>query len=254
MSRAAGSGESWSLEADAFLTQQLGLEVLRLQGPFSCGSDVHSDPTSRRFVWTKVEADDARTVTELMSSGFRLVVTEVRLERPSSAMPSAQHPEDPVAGIKVRAAEPGDESAVRGIAATAFAEDRFHRDPAIDPRDASRIKEVWAGNFFRGLRGDRMFVAEAPEGSVAGFIQLLDTEDRVLIDLVAVAPFARGRGIGGALVRAATIDSRGSGRGVHVGTQLSNLSSLRLYARAGFVITGASYVLHLHLEPEEGRG
>lgn len=234
------------LIADRFLTQALGMSVFRLadSASFSVSDDDMSLTTA--FVWAKIASNDSKRVHELLSSGFRLICTEVQLERPLAGVSGAA-PSRLVKGrVAIRQARPEDGSTVGEIAAVAFAEDRFHCDPAIGAFAAARIKEAWAKNFFLGLRGDRMLVAEATGGVVVGFVQLLDINDSTVIDLIAVVPSEQGRGIGRALIEAVVASVPPNAKVVRVGTQLTNTPSLRLYSRAGFGIVASTHVLHRH--------
>lgn len=232
--------------ADRFLTEVLDIPVFRLDGPASRLADAGVEGLSESLVWAKVPSNDISRVNQLQHVGFRLIVTEVQFEHAFADAPPTSLAQASAVSVHIRPAEPADEVAVGAIAAEAFTEDRFHRDTAIDATAASRVKEMWARNFFKGLRGDRMFVAENMDGSVVGFAQLLDVDGATIIDLIAVATRAQGMGVG-RLLTAATIASASiASRAVRVGTQLTNTPSLRLYAREGFTIAESSYVLHRH--------
>jgi len=81
---------------------------------------------------------------------------------------------------------------------------------------------------------------------VVGFCQLLvEPHARFVIDLIAVDPDHRRRGIGRALCDAAERECDGVEEGV-VGTQVANSPSVRMYEGLGYRLAGASYVFHLH--------
>ena len=148
----------------------------------------------------------------------------------------------PAAGVRM--AMPADETAVADVALAGFGYSRFHLDPRV-PRDAAdRIKGDWVRSWFAGRRGDAMLVAEV-DGRVAGFCQLLRTDDAAVIDLIAVARLARGRGVARAMLRAVDALPWEVER-VEVGTQVANVPSVRLYESDGFRLVGAEYVLHRH--------
>lgn len=225
------------------------MTALRLSGH---GEDIDVENLpSGAFVWTKVPSEMPERIDGLLRSGFRLITTEVQLEhRIGGAVrpPSLEHSGS---RISVRSAQPADRRSVCDIAATAFTEDRFHRDPKVGADAATRIKVAWVENFFKGQRGDRMLLAEGSDGSVAGFVQLLDLPDATVIDLIAVAPSAQGNGMGRALTAAVLDDSLERSREVRVGTQLTNTRSLQLYTQFGFSIVASSHVLHLQFDPSE---
>jgi ribosomal protein S18 acetylase RimI-like enzyme len=149
---------------------------------------------------------------------------------------------------RIRFARPDDEKEVRALAGSAFQYSRFHLDPAIPAALAHRIKSEWAGNWFRGARGDGMIVAE-DAGRVAGFLQLLWRGERLVIDLVAVDPASRARGLARAMIGCAAKRGTGDARrpaAITVGTQAANIPSVRLYESLGFRLRGSQYVLHHH--------
>lgn len=216
-----------TLKRDAWLSQILGKPAWHLSG-----ADF-SAPEGHAFIDAKIAVDDVPAILALQAKGFAVMDVNVLLERPAGALARLG---------AAREAMPDDASAVTSLASEVFVYDRFHRDPAIGHATASRLKAEWAGNYFRGARGDRMIVAE-DGGHVCGFLQLLTAADgATVIDLIAVGPQNRGRGCARAMITLAAAD----GRPMRVGTQIANLPSLALYESLGFRIASASYVLHLH--------
>ena len=173
----------------------------------------------------RVPAEAVLTLGELQSAGFRVVDATVTM----AGCPQRAATHD---GIEVRDATPGDAPALLEVAEHHYGVSRFHLDPAIDDELAGSIKRRWLQAYFDGERGDRLLVAQA-DGRPAGFLALLRRDDRVgVIDLVAVHPDARGRGAGGALVRA----SAPAFDHIEAGTQLANTGALRFYASLGFTV------------------
>ena len=180
-------------------------------------------------------ADVAR-VGSLERVGFRTVDVTVTFRRdPGLAVPGRV--------ARVRDARPDDRRAVIALAAREYTVSRFHLDPEIADDVARSIKREWVDNYFKGARGDRMLVAEH-DGEVTGFQLVLDTPEAAVIDLIAVAAAARGRGIGSSLV--CSLAESSPDRPVQAGTQVANLPALRLYERLGFAVARTDYVLHRH--------
>ena len=146
----------------------------------------------------------------------------------------------------MRSASAEDRGAVESIAREGFASTRFHLDPSFPQTFANEIKAQWAGNFFSGQRGDAMLVAEASDGAIAGFLQLLVRGPDLVIDLIAVSEKWRGKGVGGAMIEAAEAQFEQCSQYL-VGTQLANAPSLRLYQSCGFSLKSGAYVFHFHL-------
>lgn len=225
------------ISEDAWLGDRLGKPAWHLapQADPAAWRDGVSGPA---FADTKLAIDDAGRRTAFLAAGFDLADTAVTFERPAGAATGAP-------GTTARQATPDDADAVRAVAGSGFSTDRFHADPQIDPAVADRIKADWAGNFFAGKRGDWMVVAES-DGRVAGFLQLLDRDGHLVIDLIAVDHAARGRGLATAMIEHAAANLM-PGAPMRVGTQLANTASVRLYESLGFRLVRAEHVLHCHL-------
>lgn len=236
-----------ALTPDDWLGAKLGLEAFTVtfRRPLQGESDIalaaeRLAPAQGRegFVQAKVAVDDLRAAHALERAGFLLIDSNVTLE--TTAPVTA-----PAASAEIRPARPEDAEAVAQLAARAFSRSRFHLDERIPLAVANALKAEWAGNFFRGRRGDQMTVAVV-QGRVAGFLQaLLPSGGPLVIDLVGVEADCRGRGLGAAMIAFA---QAACGRDkVRTGTQLANAGSLRFYERLGFRFVGAGYVFHRHV-------
>jgi RimJ/RimL family protein N-acetyltransferase len=80
---------------------------------------------------------------------------------------------------------------------------------------------------------------------VSGFLLVLERDRLGVVDLVAVEPRVRGTGAAGALVGTWRAASPHLER-IVVGTQISNVRSLRAYGKLGFRVCSATHVLHRH--------
>ena len=177
----------------------------------------------------RVPVEQIAAVQAFTARGFSVVDTTLTLERP---------PVDTTAESDVVRATPDQRDAVVEIARTSFRWSRFHVDPAVPDEVANTIKADWVGSYFDGARGDELLVAVDEHGP-AGFLAVLVAADGArVIDLVAVAEHARGRGVARALTNAS-----GATR---VGTQAANVAATRLYESLGFSLARAEYALHLH--------
>jgi ribosomal protein S18 acetylase RimI-like enzyme len=238
------------LTRDTFLTGLLGREAGRVAYSETLRETL-ADPDSKlcreltasslQFVDAKVPAADAACVAALEELRFHLIDTNVSLERAwDPPLSSTACP----AGYEIGFAAPADRTGVARVAGQSFAFSRFHLDPRIPPETADRIKARWAENFFSGERGDAMTVARRG-GDIAGFLQLIAAGRTLVIDLIAVDPSHRRRGLAPALIAYAMSGLAGFDR-IQVGTQVANTASLRLYEELGFRCCGARYVLHRH--------
>lgn len=235
------SSETAALTVDAFASTHLGFRVYRLSRPESACevlSALAGEP-GPLMVEAKVPSDRVSLVGALTDLGFWIVDTNVQLDAPAATLRAAVSPS---AAWRVRDATPADQQAVARIVVENMTTSRYHLDPRIDPQRASALKRAWVGNFFAGLRGQRLVVAESDAG-VSGFLLVLESGGRGVIDLIAVDPPLRGTGVTAGLIGAWLERSSKVAR-VLVGTQISNLRSLKAYGRLGFRVCGASYVLH----------
>lgn len=230
-------------QEDSWLSGQIGRLALRLSVD-AAGDDgalrlrLGSDPV---FATAKVPVTDLRSLHFLEDVGCRVVDVNLTFAVDASGL-RGRRP----AGV--RAARLEDQPVVEEIAGSAFRFTRFHLDTAVPPALANQIKRAWAANYFAGGRGTALLLVEDAEG-VCGFLQVLESADAAVIDLIAVAPRAAGQGHGSALVAALAAAPLTSGqppRRILVGSQAANLPAVRFYEKLGFRLEAATYVLHHH--------
>ncbi len=217
----------------------LGKQAYNVSEPFLnfAGTDL---PKGNAFLGAKVPAEDIEGLIHLQALGF--FVVDVNIQLAGTAGVSVPKND------RIRFAGPEDEQAVRSLAGSSLRHNRFHRDPKIPEKVASRIKEEWAGNFFSGKRGDWMVVAEV-DGQVNGFLQLIKQDkETMIIDLVAVAQNSREKGMARAMISYASKACLDSLSVIKAGTQLANTASLALYNSLGFRVVSASYAMHKHIK------
>lgn len=123
-----------------------------------------------------------------------------------------------------------------------FTYDRFHADPYIENAIADAIKAAWVKNSLMG-RADLSLIAKS-DGVVSGFVLCVRREGNAEIDLIAVAPEARNRGIGRALVIGAVNRYAGKVEKIFVKTQETNLPSRSLYESCGFQLFKEEETFH----------
>ena len=194
------------------------------------------------FFFAKIPVSAVATARQFGAAGFYLVDTNVTLD-----MLAGEGASHYVSGIEVFPVRTGDHVVAQAIAESAFTYSRFHLDPLFPAPLANLIKREWIRSYCEGRRGDVLLVAEQC-GSVIGFLAALTAEvagrKYAVIDLVAVAPEARGAGAGRALVNGFQSHYRQRADLLRVGTQIANTPSLGLYRACGFGVAEASYVFH----------
>lgn len=191
------------------------------------------------FVQAKVDVTDFGLLHLLEDAGFRMIDTSVTFEKDLGVKGREGSTE------LSRFAVPGDEEQAVSLGARSMIYTRFHLDPLVGKEIADVLKGEWVRSFFRGRRGDRLVVAEMA-GRLVGFLQIIVPDPKSwVIDLIAVDPDHRGRGIASDMIAFAESKLAGYER-VVVGTQVANIPSIRMYEKLGFQMSHSRYILHFH--------
>lgn len=227
---------SFSVHSDEWLADVMRRPVFRVQGSDDAAAvATHLRENARGFYFAKVATDRVGDVQTLSALGFVVVDTNVTFDLAREIPLSTT--------IDVGEIRPGEEDATLAIAGSAFRYSRFHLDPRVGLELAHHVKREWIANYVKRVRGDTLLVAR-DQGRIVGFLAPIVAHGTAVIDLVAVATDANGRGVGSALCAAFANRYRGMPR--IVGTQIANVPSIRLYTKLGFVFSKSAYVLHLH--------
>jgi dTDP-4-amino-4,6-dideoxy-D-galactose acyltransferase len=178
--------------------------------------------------------DALQSVTWAARAGFRLVDLRVTLEREAA----------PVSAVAARLASPAEIPGAVALARTTFGQSRFFADGQFPPRRVEDLYERWLRRDLASEGG--AVVVELLDGTVAGFASGRVEETGIgRIGLVAVASFARGRGVGRRIVEGLSGElARRGAQQLSVVTQAQNLSALRLYEGLGFQTASTSITLH----------
>ncbi len=189
------------------------------------------------FIYCKVPTCDVDICRALCALGFYVVDNNVTFEKAVSSS-SRRYVNS------VRKARPDDRDKVALLASRNFCYTRFHLDPMIGGELADKIKRSWVESFFDGNRGDQMVVSE-DDGYLKGFNLLFVKGGDLVIDLIAVDSGLRRRGVSTDMIGYAEESNPCAGR-IVVGTQVSNIPSIRLYEKLGFRMFMSNYVFHFH--------
>ena len=234
----------WAV-SDMWLSELLGQPCFNIRVGECDTSDVSFSNflrAERAFGTWKVQAQDVYSSLYAQARGFRQVETSLIFKIPIDTLATNKFTFEDVAE-----ATSADEQDVVDIARTAFSVTRFHLDPVLGANAGNDIKAAWVKNFFRGQRGDGMFVARR-NGELVGFLLYLVGENGDLtIDLIAVAPHALRQGVGRELI-SALIGKVNRTVDVLVGTQACNIPSISLYSNLGFKLSRVVNTFHYHAE------
>lgn len=107
--------------------------------------------------------------------------------------------------------------------------------------EAEVFPDPWSIDAFRSsirAPATHVLVAEA-RGEILGYAVLFVAADEAELANIAVAPEARGAGVGGRLLDAMLVYAAAAGaQAVYLEVRVSNEVAQRLYARAGFTVVG----------------
>ncbi len=110
-------------------------------------------------------------------------------------------------------------------------------EQAVFPRDQWSVAQFWSE--LAGVPKSRFYLTARLAGRLVGYAGLLTVADQADVQTIAVAPPARGLGIGRALLAALVAAARQRGvRRVHLEVRADNDAAISLYRRAGFRVDG----------------
>lgn len=192
------------------------------------------------------DSSDAGGLRVLEDAGARVVDVRMTFDRSLRDAPV------PASGA-ARVSREEDIPALRELAAVSHKNSRFWADEHF-PR--SRCAELYATWIEKSCRGwaDRVFVADL-DGRPAGYLSCHVREGGCgEIGIVAVAPFAQSRGLGGALLDSGLFWFAENGcERVTVVTQGRNAGAQRLYQSRGFLTANVQVWHHLWLSQDDKR-
>jgi ribosomal protein S18 acetylase RimI-like enzyme len=129
------------------------------------------------------------------------------------------------------------------ITEKSFKLDRFSLDDRLPQPLQSKVKISWIGANLRQERNTKTFVSRSEDGKIRGFSSLLLSKSSVIIDLIAVDPEFRNKGIASSLVRVSQEFSHSRSLPLEVGTQQTNPAN-GIYRKNGFILQNVLHVSH----------
>lgn len=206
------------------------------------------DTHAVRMLIARCSSDDIAAVRGLEAAGGRQMDTLIYYARALDGKLTLEHR----CSVPIRPFRPGDELAVRRVAAEAFHDyaGHYHNDERLDRRRVAAIYPSWAERSCLSRQvADQVLVAD-DEGSIVGFatLRVNDPQEAEGV-LFAVAPQARGRSIYRAFMHEGMrwAMARGAQRMV-VSTQLTNHTVQRVWTGLGFAPIRTLYTFHLWFE------
>ena len=136
-----------------------------------------------------------------------------------------------------------DHDEVVRITEKSFELDRFSLDNRLPQLLKGKVKVSWIAANLSQERNTKTFVSRSVDGKIHGFSSLLLSKNSVAIDLIAVDPEFRNKGIASSLVRISQKFAHSMSQPLEVGTQQSNPAN-RIYRKNGFVLQNILHVSH----------
>jgi GNAT superfamily N-acetyltransferase len=191
------------------------------------------------FLIARCPVADLRAVQAMEQQGFLLMDTLLYFVRDLTALPPLPD--------EIRPVRAADAESVRNLAAQAFQNylGHYHADERLDRAACNAVYESWAYRSCQSKQvADEVLVFEA-NGHLSGFITIKRQGAVGEGPLYGVDPAAQGQGIGRALMIGALhwLKSHGAQRMV-MSTQVTNVSSQKVWVRLGFEPSHAEYTFH----------
>lgn len=124
---------------------------------------------------------------------------------------------------------------------------RFNLDEKIPRKKFEDLYTLWMDKGLEEKEGSKIYVSTNDSNKINGFIQLnLSAREKVNIELIAVAPHARGKGIATKLLKYTnSITLYHKIPTLEVVTQDQNIPASRLYLKNSFILQKKEYIYHL---------
>ena len=235
-----------SVEALAWDSQWLGFPVARFAGAPPAAGGVaaavrHCREAGVRLLYLILDPTDAAAARAARAAGAWLADSKLTYELPllESAPPAAVASKLHL----VRARVPTPE--LEALARQSGEHSRFRRDARIG---TPAFHDLFARWLRQALAQGVVWAATTADDETVGFLAFGEREGPARIELLAVAPAARRRGVAQQLVQAAEFEARRRGHaGLLVATQEANGPARHFYERCGFRLRHTEHVYHLWL-------
>ncbi len=133
-----------------------------------------------------------------------------------------------MANLTLRTASTADIAAVGALIQAAYA-------PWVEVIGA--VPKPMQDDYAKAIAQGRVDVYDAPQG-IAAILMLVEQPGAMLLENIAVAPWAQGQGIARRLIQLAEDRARAAGLPrIHLYTHARMVSNIALYQRAGYAIT-----------------
>jgi GNAT superfamily N-acetyltransferase len=197
-----------------------------------------------KFLIARCAAYELRTAQEMEKEGFSLMDTLVYFSR---RLANANIP--PVSDtLTIRPVHQDEARQVSALTAKVFRgyNGHYHADQRLDLEKCDAVYESWAYRSCVSREVAHEVLVAEREGAIVGFVTLRKhSAEAGEVPLYGVDPSIQGHGIGRGLIIGALrwCESQGIAK-MFISTQITNLSSQKVWVRLGFEPTQAHYTFH----------
>lgn len=208
----------------------------------SAGDKIHASEAATEArklnlecLYIRIPSDQTSLIAEFEKLGAAPAARQVLLEKTLTDSTSLPGPDD---------VRHEDLPSLTRLFESLSSQSRFAADDRFGKAEAARLYRAW---FEATLKDpEREIFLSRNSGEVHGFVTTRRRDNHWMIDLVAVAPSAQGKGLAGELLKRAEcwVRTKG-GRKMQVVTQDLNSAALSAYGKFGFQEVSRETVLHL---------
>ena len=191
------------------------------------------------FCTARVPHADLLTSLFLEAQGFRFI--ELNYQPVLTSLPNHDLPRSPISIVK---AELADQSLLADAAGQVYGNERFHKDPAIDPNLADERYRRWMTSAFKAP--DQTVYKCIKKGKIVGFFVVEMPEKGVVFwSLIGILPQYQGKGIGKqAWVAMLDHHQKQGAEKVYTSLTSRNTAVFNLYVALGFRFPEPNAIFH----------
>ncbi|MGL5614054.1 GNAT family N-acetyltransferase [Cetobacterium sp.] len=184
------------------------------------------------IILAKVGIDKTEEIKKLQNNGFILKDTLIRFY-----IENIQNDKFNKNSL-VKLAKENNLEEIKKIARDSFKKSHFYKNENLQEEKIDELYEKWVINKFKK---NNIYIYEE-ENIVKGFLLGIENSEEAIIDLIAVDSRFKGNGIGKELIL--KFFQLNIKKKSYVGTQITNISAIKLYEKLGYKIFDFTYIFH----------
>lgn len=184
------------------------------------------------IILAKVGVDKTEEIKKLQNNGFILKDTLIRFYIENIQSDKFNK------NSLVKLAKENNLEEIKKIARDSFKKSHFYKNENLQEEKIDELYEKWVINKFKK---NNIYIYEE-ENIVKGFLLGIENSEEAIIDLIAVDSRFKGNGIGKELIL--KFFQLNILKKSYVGTQITNISAIKLYEKLGYKIFDFTYIFH----------